>query len=194
MILMTNQLSFLGAECVQNNGSTMILTGPWLLYAIKLYSITVAIGDQTNVFMCSFSETDLSHHANLRMRVSTVQNGRFREGFCRWIHDEFVVVFLSKVSSYIYFYRKFSLVRPDDWWVNFTRPRAVLTRLGRPDKWLVRTLIQQTIGIRIWIPFSLAYWQYDDMCHPSTRANPAPNPLGHGKANFILRSRSLAAF
>ena len=141
-ILMTNQLSFLGADCVQNNGSTTILTGPWLLYAIKLYSITVAIGDQTNVFMCSFSETDLSHHANLRMRVSTVQNGRFREGFRRWIHDEFVVVFLSKVSSYIYFYRKFSLVRPDDWWVNFTRPRAVLTRLGRPDEWLVRTLIK----------------------------------------------------
>ena len=43
-------------------------------------------------------------------------------------------------------------------------------------------------------PIVFAFCQYDDMCHPSTRANPAPAPLGHGKANFILRSGSLAAF
>ena len=37
-------------------------------------------------------------------------------------------------------YTKFALVRSDDWWVSFTRPWAVFTRLGRPDEWLVRTL------------------------------------------------------
>ena len=43
-------------------------------------------------------------------------------------------------------------------------------------------------------PIVLAFCQYDDMHHLSTRANPVPAPLGHGKAKFILRSGSLAAF
>ena len=58
------------------------------------------------------------------------------------IECEFVAVVSWKVGWLCFFNTKFALVRSDDWGVSFTRPWAVFTRLGRPDEWLVRTLLK----------------------------------------------------
>ena len=108
-----------------------LLTGPWLLKSIILTAFTV--GDQTKL-------TDLSHHAQLNMCTSRDRMAASGMEFSVPIQCEFVAVVSWKVD-YVFFYTKFALVLLHNWWVSFTRPWAVFTRLGRPDEWLVRTLL-----------------------------------------------------
>ena len=84
--------------------------------------------------------TDLSHHAQLSMCTSRDKMAASGMDFSVLIECEFVAVVSWKVGWLCCFYTKFALVWLDDWWVSFTRPWAVFTRLGRPDEWLVRTL------------------------------------------------------
>ena len=85
--------------------------------------------------------TDLSHHAQLSMCTSRDKMSASGMEFSVLKECEFVAVVSWKVGWWWFFYTKFALIRSDDWWVSFTRPWAVFTRLGRPDEWLVRTLI-----------------------------------------------------
>ena len=109
-----------------------LLTGPWLLNSIVHW--------QHSLQGTSQKWTDLSHHAQLSMCTSRDKMAASGMEFSVLIECEFVAVFSWKVGWLWFFYTKFALVRSDDWWVSFTRPWAVYTRLGRPDEWLVRTL------------------------------------------------------
>ena len=109
-----------------------LLTGPWsVLNSITLTAFTA--GDQTKMDR-SFPSCTTEHVHQQRQNVS------FRDGLqCSnrvWI----CCCSLMKSWLIMFFLHKFALVRSDDWWVSFTRPWAVFTRLGRPDEWLVRTL------------------------------------------------------
>ena len=68
------------------------------------------------------------------------QNGCFRDGIQRSNRVWICCCSLMKSWLIMVFYTKFALVWSDGWWVSFTRPWAVFTRLGPPDEWLVRTL------------------------------------------------------
>ena len=110
-----------------------LLTGPWLLNSIPHLRHSLQ-GTRQNW-------TDLSHHAQLSMCTSRDKMAASGMEFSVLIECEFVAVVSWKVGWWCFFHTKFALVRSDDWWVSFTRPWAVFTRLGRPDEWLVRTLI-----------------------------------------------------
>ena len=69
------------------------------------------------------------------------QNGCFRDGIQRSNRVWICCCSLMKSWLMIFFDTKFALVRSDDWWVSFTRPWAVFICLGRPDEWLVWTLL-----------------------------------------------------
>ena len=101
--------------------------------------------------------TGLSHHAQLSMCTSRDKMAASGMEFSVLIECEFVAVVSWKVGWLCFFNTKFALVRSDDWWVSFTRPWAVFTRLGRPDEWLVRTLNEA--------PFC----QYKRQCHSSSK-------------------------
>ena len=109
-----------------------LLTSPWLLSSITLTAFTA--GDQKKW-------TDLSHHAQLSMCTSRDKMAASGMEFSILIKCEFVAVVSWKIGWLWVFFTKFALVRSDDWRVSLTRPWAVFTRLGRPDKWLVRTLV-----------------------------------------------------
>ena len=79
------------------------------------------------------------------------QNVSFRDGLQRSNRVWICCCSLMKSWLIMFFYTKFALVRSDDWWVSFTRPWAVFTRLGRPDEWLVRTLNADPIHWRIYV-------------------------------------------
>ena len=108
-----------------------LLTGPWLLNSIPHWRHSLQ-GTRQNW-------TDLSHHAQLSMCTSRDKMAASGMEFSVLIECEFVAV-VSWIGWWCFFHTKFALVRTDDWWVSFTRPWAVFTRLGRPDEWLVRTL------------------------------------------------------
>ena len=108
-----------------------LLTGPWLPNSITLTSFTA--GDQTEMDR-SFPSCTTEHVHQQR------QNGCFRDGIQRSNRVWICCCRLMKSWLIMFFYTKFALVRSDDWWVSFTCPWAVFTRLGRPDEWLVRTL------------------------------------------------------
>ena len=107
-----------------------LLTGPWLLNSIPFIA-----GDQTKMDR-SFPSCTTEHVHQQR------QNGCFRDGIQRSNWVWICCCSLMKSWLMMVFYTKFGLVRSDDWWVSFTRPWAVFTRLGRPDEWLVWTLAQ----------------------------------------------------
>ena len=108
-----------------------LLTGPWLLNS-KFTQHSLQGTRQ--------KWTGLSHHAQLSMCTSRDKMAASGMEFSVLIECEFVAVVSWKVGWLCFFNTKFALVRSDDWWVSFTRPWAVFTRLGRPDEWLVRTL------------------------------------------------------
>ena len=109
-----------------------LLTGPWLLNS-KFTQHSLQGTRQ--------KWTGLSHHAQLSMCTSRDKMAASGMEFSVLIECEFVAVVSWKVGWLCFFNTKFALVRSDNWWVSFTRPWAVFTRLGRPDEWLVRTLI-----------------------------------------------------
>ena len=109
-----------------------LLTGPWLLNSVLHWHHSLQGTRQ--------KWTDLSHHAQLSMCTSRDKMAASGMDFSVLIECEFVAVVSWKVGWLCFFYTKFALIRSDDWWVSFTRPWAVFTRLGRPDEWLVRTL------------------------------------------------------
>ena len=108
-----------------------LLTGPWLPNSITLTSFTA--GDQTEMDR-SFPSCTTEHVHQQR------QNGCFRDGIQRSNRVWICCCRLMKSWMIMFFYTKFALVWSDDWWVSFTCPWAVFTRLGRPVEWLVRTL------------------------------------------------------
>ena len=108
-----------------------LLTGPWLLNS-KFTQHSLQGTRQ--------KWTGLSHHAQPSMCTSRDKMAASGVEFSVLIECEFVAVVSWKVGWLCFFNTKFALVRSDDWWVSFTRPWAVFTRLGRPDEWLVRTL------------------------------------------------------
>ena len=112
-----------------------LLTGPWLLNS-KFTQHSLQGTRQ--------KWTGLSHHAQLSMCTSRDKMAASGMEFSVLIECEFVAVVSWKVGWLCFFNTKFALVRSDDWWVSFTRPWAVFTRLGRPDEWLVRTLTTAT--------------------------------------------------
>ena len=81
--------------------------------------------------------TDLSHHAQVSMCTSRDKMAASRMEFSILIECGFVAVVSWKVGWLCFFTQNLHL---DDLWVSFTCPWVVFTRLGRPDKWLVRTL------------------------------------------------------
>ena len=100
---------------------------------LKIYTAFTA-GDQTKMDR-SFPSCTTEHVHQQR------QNGCFRDGIQRSNRVWICCCRLMKSWLIMFFFNtKFALVRSDDWWVSFTRPWAVFTRLGRPDEWLVRTL------------------------------------------------------
>ena len=106
---------------------------------LKIYTAFTA-GDQTKMDR-SFPSCTTEHVHQQR------QNGCFRDGIQR--SNRVWICCCSLMKSWLimfFFNTKFALVRSDDWWVSFTRPWAVFTRLGRPDEWLVRTLTTLTLG------------------------------------------------
>ena len=109
----------------------LLLTGQWLLNSITLTAFTA--GDQTKMDI-SFPSCTTEHVHQQR------QNGCFRDAIQRSNRVWICCCSLMKSWLIMFFYTKFALVRSDDWWVSFTRPWAVFTRLGPPDEWLVRTL------------------------------------------------------
>ena len=122
-----------------------LLTGPWLLNSIPHWRHSLQ-GTRQNW-------TDLSHHAQLSMCTSRDKMAASGMEFSVLIECEFVAVVLWKVGWWCFFHTKFALVRSDDWWVSFTRPWAVFTRLGRPDEWLVRTL-SELLSLYSFLPLS----------------------------------------
>ena len=85
--------------------------------------------------------TDVSHHVQLSMCTSRDKMAASGMEFSVLIECEFVAVVSWKEGWLCFFFHtKFALVQSDDWWVSFTRPWPVFTRLGRPGEWLVRTL------------------------------------------------------
>ena len=115
-----------------------LLTGPWLLNSISTSVTAFTAGDQTKMDRSYPSCTTEPVHQQR-------QNGCFRDGIQRsnrvWIC---CCSLMKRCLIMCFFYAKFALVRSDDWWVSFTCPWAVFTRLGRPDEWLVRTPSIQT--------------------------------------------------
>ena len=98
---------FSGADCTYK---TTEVGWFWRIHGYSMQSNYTMLHSQSWTrqmwnFMCNLLLLDLSHHADLCMRASTVQNGRFQEGFRHWIQAKFAVVVLSKVSIYA----KFSL-------------------------------------------------------------------------------------
>ena len=120
-----------------------LLTGPWSVFnSITLTAFTA--GDQTKMDR-SFPSCTTEHVHQQRQNVS------FRDGLQRSNRVWICCCSLMKSWLIMFFYTKFALVRSDDWWVSFTRPWAVFTRLGRPDEWLVRTLNADPIHWRIYV-------------------------------------------
>ena len=132
-----------------------LLTGPWLLNSIPHWRHSLQ-GTRQNW-------TDLSHHAQLSMCTSRDKMAASGMEFSVLIECEFVAVVSWKVGWWWFFHTKFALVRSDDWWVSFTRPWAVFTRLGRPDEWLVRALY----GAAYIRGFTVVYLLLFGRCHGS---------------------------
>ena len=129
-----------------------LLTGPWLLNSVLHWQHSLQGTRQ--------KWTDLSHHAQLSMCTSRDKMTASGMDFSVLIECEFVAVVSWKVGWLCFFYTKFALVRSDDWWVSFTRPWAVFTRLGRPDEWLVRTLAYKLLNLRalkVWNLYNLIF-------------------------------------
>ena len=101
-------------------------------------------GDQTKMDR-SFPSCTTEHVHQQRQNVS------FRDGLQRSNRVWICCCSVMKSWLIMFFYTKFALVRSYDWWVSFTRPWAVFTRLGRPDEWLVRTLNADPIRWRIYV-------------------------------------------
>ena len=134
-----------------------LLTGPWLLNSITLTAFTA--GDQTKMDR-SFPSCTTEHMHQQR------QNGCFRDGIQRSNRVWIWCCSLMKSWLICFFNTKFALVQTDVWWVSFTRPWAVFTRLGRPDECLVGTLngcnYWSRLGLRL-IHSSKRGPQYSDM-------------------------------
>ena len=75
--------------------------------------------------------TDLFHHAHLSMCTSRDKMAASGMELGILIEYEFVAVVSWKVCWLCFFYTKFALIRPDDWWVSFTHPWAVSTSPGQ---------------------------------------------------------------
>ena len=94
--------------------------------------------------------TDLSHHAQLSMCTSRDKMAASGMDFSVLIECEFVAVVSWKVGWLCCFYTKFALLRSDDWWVSFTRPWAVFTRLGNRNVYMCAHYCYKMVHFGTW--------------------------------------------
>ena len=109
-------------QCLPLFTGRPLLMGPCLLNSITLTAFTA--GDKTQMDR-SFPSCTFEHVHQQR------QNGCFWDGIRHSNRVWICCCSLIKSLLIAFFYTKFALIRPDDWWVSFTHPWAVSTSLGR---------------------------------------------------------------